>query len=367
MSLDSRRRTGNHFDALARHRTCPRIAPIARPKRTHDLASRAHPRRNDRPDHGRRLRAAPIAVTPSSPAVAGRASTPPVSTAPAPTPVPTPVAPTATPRATPSPSARPDHAARRGQRRRRRLPPAHRRGTGHGDAPGHAPGPGRQGVALVVRGTGDLAFDRLEIEVVTSDVAPVITAREIHDSELVDTMDLSGLRRRHRRRRWLPRDAQGVHRLGRVQAAAERQRPVPDPAVGRRRVGPADDHRQHGRVARRSRSSSAPGPTPTPSRGRRPDRSGRAETGRCLQGCWWAGAESNRHSRRRRFYRPLGSPPAQPTHDGGDEGTRTPDLRDANAVLSQLSYIPTGVHPADRVDRPGSVARDTPPTGRLRP
>ena len=28
---------------------------------------------------------------------------------------------------------------------------------------------------------------------------------------------------------------------------------------------------------------------------------------------------------------------------GGDEGTRTPDPRDANAVLSQLSYIPTGV------------------------
>ena len=25
---------------------------------------------------------------------------------------------------------------------------------------------------------------------------------------------------------------------------------------------------------------------------------------------------------------------------GGDEGTRTPDPRDANAVLSQLSYIP---------------------------
>jgi hypothetical protein len=31
------------------------------------------------------------------------------------------------------------------------------------------------------------------------------------------------------------------------------------------------------------------------------------------------------------------------TWDGGDEGTRTPDPRDANAVLSQLSYIPTGV------------------------
>jgi hypothetical protein len=27
---------------------------------------------------------------------------------------------------------------------------------------------------------------------------------------------------------------------------------------------------------------------------------------------------------------------------GGDEGTRTPDPRDANAVLSQLSYIPNG-------------------------
>ena len=33
--------------------------------------------------------------------------------------------------------------------------------------------------------------------------------------------------------------------------------------------------------------------------------------------------------------------------NGGDEGTRTPDPRDANAVLSQLSYIPT----ADRVAR----------------
>src|SRR6185312_13422391 len=32
------------------------------------------------------------------------------------------------------------------------------------------------------------------------------------------------------------------------------------------------------------------------------------------QRIWWAGAESNCHSRRRGFYRPLGSPPAQPTH-----------------------------------------------------
>ncbi len=38
---------------------------------------------------------------------------------------------------------------------------------------------------------------------------------------------------------------------------------------------------------------------------------------------------------------------------GGDEGTRTPDPRDANAVLSQLSYIPTeqakGPHPSGRM------------------
>jgi hypothetical protein len=31
---------------------------------------------------------------------------------------------------------------------------------------------------------------------------------------------------------------------------------------------------------------------------------------------------------------------AQIVQDGGDEGTRTPDFRDANAALSQLSYIP---------------------------
>ncbi len=30
-----------------------------------------------------------------------------------------------------------------------------------------------------------------------------------------------------------------------------------------------------------------------------------------------------------------------PGRIGGDEGTRTPDPRDANAVLFQLSYIPT--------------------------
>ena len=44
--------------------------------------------------------------------------------------------------------------------------------------------------------------------------------------------------------------------------------------------------------------------------------------------------------------------------DGGDEGTRTPDPRDANAVLFQLSYIPTGWVAPRRPDRSRSVARD---------
>jgi hypothetical protein len=45
---------------------------------------------------------------------------------------------------------------------------------------------------LVIVGSGDLAYDRLEIEVETSDIQPVITAREIRDSEVVSEMDLSG-------------------------------------------------------------------------------------------------------------------------------------------------------------------------------
>ena len=132
---------------------------------------------------------APIAVTPASPGVGGPVSTPPVSTAPAPTPVPTPAA---IPSATPSPSVPPT------------TPPDE--GNVDGDAYPQltvvAPDettlrvmvqdPAAKAWQLVVKGTGALAFDRLEIEVVTSDVAPVITAREIHDSELVDTMDLSG-------------------------------------------------------------------------------------------------------------------------------------------------------------------------------
>jgi hypothetical protein len=83
------------------------------------------------------------------------------------------------------------------------------------------------------------------------------------------------------------------------------------------------------------------------------------------RGDWWAGAESNCHSRRRGFYRPLGSPPARPTHDGGDEGTRTPDLRDANAALFQLSYIPTGSTPDTSGGPAGKCS--TRPSSALRP
>src|ERR671912_1637252 len=55
--------------------------------------------------------------------------------------------------------------------------------------------------------------------------------------------------------------------------------------------------------------------------------------------------------------------PNRPT-GGGDEGTRTPGLRDANAALSQLSYIPTGASPDESGDRRRSVARDRGPSRR---
>ncbi len=45
---------------------------------------------------------------------------------------------------------------------------------------------------LVVAGSGTRARDRWEIEVETSDVEPVITATEIRNGKVVDTMDLSG-------------------------------------------------------------------------------------------------------------------------------------------------------------------------------
>jgi hypothetical protein len=52
--------------------------------------------------------------------------------------------------------------------------------------------PGAKAWQLEVAGSGDTQFDKLRIEVVTSDVEPVITVTELVDSEVVDTADLSG-------------------------------------------------------------------------------------------------------------------------------------------------------------------------------
>ena len=75
---------------------------------------------------------------------------------------------------------------------------------------------------------------------------------------------------------------------------------------------------------------------------------------------WWAGRESNPHSRRRLVYSQRSSPPAQPTHCGGgtgsrlrsrggpvtgscslgaDDGTRTRNRRFTKPLLYQLSYV----------------------------
>jgi hypothetical protein len=45
---------------------------------------------------------------------------------------------------------------------------------------------------LVVAGTGELGADRWEIVVETGDVGPVITATEVRDGVVVDTLDLTG-------------------------------------------------------------------------------------------------------------------------------------------------------------------------------
>src|SRR5687767_9434557 len=81
---------------------------------------------------------------------------------------------------------------------------------------------------------------------------------------------------------------------------------------------------------------------------------------------WWAGRESNPHSRRRLVYSQRSSPPAQPTHDdgcalgpdappgtkarspiqlslgGADDGTRTRNRRFTKPLLYQLSYVGAG-------------------------
>jgi hypothetical protein len=52
--------------------------------------------------------------------------------------------------------------------------------------------PGAKAWRVVVTGTGELGGDRWEIAVETGDVAPVITATEVRDGEIVDVLDLTG-------------------------------------------------------------------------------------------------------------------------------------------------------------------------------
>ena len=96
---------------------------------------------------------------------------------------------------------------------------------------------------------------------------------------------------------------------------------------------------------------------------------------------WWAGRESNPHSRRRLVYSQRSSPPAQPTHCGSgtdaglrslvypppdhvrygaDDGTRTRNLRFTKPLLYQLSYV--GAHGQTRVG-PLAPGDDRAPAG----
>src|SRR6187401_517682 len=91
---------------------------------------------------------------------------------------------------------------------------------------------------------------------------------------------------------------------------------------------------------------------------------------------WWAGRESNPHSRRRLIYSQRSSPPAQPTHVrrrgraeaavswwarrpmddvGADDGTRTRNRRFTKPLLYQLSYVGTTGRAIPQMTRSGAV------------
>ena len=93
---------------------------------------------------------------------------------------------------------------------------------------------------------------------------------------------------------------------------------------------------------------------------------------------WWAGRESNPHSRRRLIYSQRSSPPAQPTHGdarasgrgprgeevprsgssvGADDGTRTRNRRFTKPLLYQLSYV--GARRAIPQKDPAAPGNDT--------
>lgn len=123
--------------------------------------------------------AAPIASSPSAP------SSGPVSSAPAPTPIPV-------PSVTPAPTATPTPPVDEGNVEGDVYPELTVEAIDAETLRVTLDDPSAKAWRLVIAGSGDLRFDRLEIDVVTSDVAPLITAREIRDSEVVSEMDLSG-------------------------------------------------------------------------------------------------------------------------------------------------------------------------------
>ena len=128
---------------------------------------------------------APIAAAPSA-----RPSGP-VSTAPDPTPVPMP---SATPAATPAstPAATPAPPVEEGNVDGDIYPELTVESIDIGTLRLTLDDPSAKAWRLVISGVGDLRFDKLEILVETSDISPLITAREIRDSEVVSEMDLSG-------------------------------------------------------------------------------------------------------------------------------------------------------------------------------
>ncbi|HEY4189206.1 MAG TPA: hypothetical protein VGM28_02190 [Candidatus Limnocylindrales bacterium] len=133
------------------------------------------------------IAAAACAATPSPATTPPAIVAGPVPTAAAPTPVPTPATPSPTLQPTAAPTTPPDEGNVDGDvypQLTIEEPDASTLRVTLQD-------PEAKAWRLVVKGTGDLTFDRLEIEVETGDVAPVVTAREIHDSELVGTIDLS--------------------------------------------------------------------------------------------------------------------------------------------------------------------------------
>ena len=194
------------------------------------------------------------------------------------------------------------------------------------------------------------------IEVETGDVGPLITATEVRDGRVVDEMDLSGFADGTAAAGGCHAHAAGVHRLGRVPPAGRTATAVLGPPLRDRRAPAAD------------RSPAAPAAWPgepfvlgpwidtEPFPGARLTTagraSGRAEAPRSLPGsCWWAGAELNCHSRRRGFYRPLGSPPARPTH-GAD---RVPPCRPGCPLDSRCRSGIDAVVPARGLAGAGST------------